>query len=44
MHFPEKIANVFHNEYQGSDDVIDDKDFDESEFTGEEASDKSDTE
>ena len=31
-HFPEKIPDVFHNEYQGSDDVIDNEDFNESEF------------
>ena len=31
-HFHEKIVDVVHNEYQGSDDVIDDEDFDESEF------------
>ena len=31
-HFPEKIANVVYNEYQGSDDVTDNEDFDESEF------------
>ena len=26
-HFPEKIADVVHNEYQGSDDVIGNEDF-----------------
>ena len=31
-HFPEKIADVVHNEYQDSDDVIDNEDFNESEF------------
>ena len=31
-HFHEKIVDVVHKEYQGSDDVIDDEDFDESEF------------
>ena len=31
-HFPEKTSNVVHNEYWGSDDVIGDEDFDESEF------------
>ena len=30
--FPEKIADVVHNEYQGSDGVTDNEDFDESEF------------
>ena len=40
----EKVADVVHNEYQGSDDVIDDEDFDESEFGWEGASDDSDTE
>ena len=39
-HFPEKIA-VVHNEYQGSDDVIDNEDFNESEFEWESASDDS---
>ena len=40
----EKIADVVHSEYQGSDDAIDDEDFDESEFGWEGASDDSDTE
>ena len=31
-HFPEKIVDVVHNEYQGSDDVIDNEDFNESEL------------
>ena len=31
-HFYEKIVDVVHSEYQGSADVIDDEDFDESEF------------
>ena len=26
-HFPEKIADFVHNEYQGSDDVIGNEDF-----------------
>ena len=30
--FCEKIVDVGHNEYQGSDDVTDDEDFDKSEF------------
>ena len=38
--FPEKIADA-HNEYQGSDDVIDNEEFDESEFGWEGASDDS---
>ena len=42
-HFPEKIVNVVHIEYQGSD-VIDYEDFDEPEFSWEGASDDSDTE
>ena len=40
-HFPEKIADVVHNEYQGSDDVIDNEDFNESELEWEGASDDS---
>ena len=39
-----KIADVVHNEYQGSDDETDNEDFDESEFGWEGASDDSDTE
>ena len=42
-HFRKKIANVFYNEYQSSRHVIDNEDFDEPEFTWEEASDESDT-
>ena len=37
--FPEKIADVVHNEYQGSDGVTDNEDFDESEFGREGTSD-----
>ena len=38
--FPEKIV-VVHNEYQGSDDVTDNEDFNESEFEWEGTSDDS---
>ena len=38
-HFPEKVFDVAHNEYQGSDDVIDIEKFNESEFGWEGASD-----
>ena len=38
-HFPEKFADVVHNEYQGSDGVTDNEDFDVSEFGWEGASD-----
>ena len=40
----EKIADVVHNGYQDSDDVIDDEDYDESESRWEGASDDSGTE
>ena len=43
-HFPKKFADVVHNGYQGSDDVVDDEDFDESEFWLENAGENSDTE
>ena len=43
-HFPEKNIQVIYNECQDSDDVIDDEDFDESEFEWEGASNDSDTE
>ena len=43
-HFPEKIADVVHNEYQGSDDVTYDIDSDESEVGWEGTSDDGDTE
>ena len=43
-YFPEKIADVVHNEYQGSDDVVDNEVFDELKFGWEGASDDSDTE
>ena len=39
--FLKKIADVVHNEYQGSDDVIDNEDFNESELEWEGASDDS---
>ena len=38
-HCPEKIADAVHNEYQGSDGVTDNEDFDESEFGREGTSD-----
>ena len=31
-HFSGKIADVVHNEYQDSDDLIENEDFDKSEF------------
>ena len=34
-HFSEKIADVVHNEYQGSDDLLENEDFDKSEFVWE---------